>query len=95
MALLPERTPVIVTQQDRCGQDKRALLPRIGEIAALREFVALIRFRRARQRPPALMRRSRVHLPEGPALYNDDGDRSGRAFPGRRVHPREDLSPAR
>ena len=61
------------TQQDRRGQGQAALLPRIGEIAALREFAALIPISAERGSDlPALMQAIALHLPEGPALYNDD-----------------------
>jgi GTP-binding protein Era len=74
MALLPERTPVIVAlNKIDAVKDKRALLPRIGEIAALREFAALIPISAERGSDlPALMQAIALHLPEGPALYNDD-----------------------
>jgi len=74
MALLPERTPVIVAlNRIDAVKDKRALLPRIGEIAALREFAALIPISAERGSDlPALMQALALHLPEGPALYADD-----------------------
>ena len=74
MELLPERTPVIVElNKIDSVKDKRALLPRIGEIAALREFAALIPISAERGSDlPALMQAIALHLPEGPALYDDD-----------------------
>jgi GTP-binding protein Era len=74
MELLPERTPVIVAlNKIDAVKDKRALLPRIGEIAALREFAALIPISAERGGDlPALMQAIALHLPEGPALYDDD-----------------------
>ncbi len=74
MALLPERTPVIVAlNKIDAVKDKRSLLPRIGEIAALREFAALIPISAERGSDlPALMQAITLHLPEGPALYTDD-----------------------
>ena len=74
MELLPERTPVIVAlNKIDAVKDKRALLPRIGEIAALREFAALIPISAERGSDlPALMQAIALHLPEGPALYDDD-----------------------
>jgi len=74
MALLPERTPVIVAlNKIDAVKDKRALLPRIGDIAALRDFAALVPISAGRGSDlPALMRAIALHLPEGPALYDDD-----------------------
>jgi GTP-binding protein Era len=74
MALLPDRTPVIVAlNKIDAVKDKRALLPRIGEIAALREFAALIPISAERGTElPALLQAIALHLPEGPALYAED-----------------------
>jgi GTP-binding protein Era len=74
MALLPDRTPVIVAlNKIDAVKDKRALLPRIGEIAALREFAALIPISAERGIDlPALLQAIALHLPEGPALYAVD-----------------------
>jgi GTP-binding protein Era len=74
MALLPERTPVIVAlNKIDAVKDKRSLLPRIGEIAALREFAALIPISAERGTElPALLQAIALHLPEGPALYAED-----------------------
>ena len=74
MALLPERTPVIVAlNKIDAVKDKRALLPRIGEIAALREFAALIPISAERGSDlPALLQAIALHLPKGPALYTED-----------------------
>jgi GTP-binding protein Era len=74
MALLPERTPVIVAlNKIDVVKDKRALLPRIGEIASLREFAALIPISAERGSDlPALLQAIAMHLPLGPSLYGDD-----------------------
>ena len=74
MALLPDRTPVIVAlNKIDAVKDKRALLPRIGEIAALREFAALIPISAERGTElPALLQAIALHLPEGPPLYAAD-----------------------
>ena len=74
MELLPERTPVIVAlNKIDAVKDKRALLPRIGEIAALREFAALIPISAERGSDlPALLQAIALHLPQGPALYTED-----------------------
>jgi GTP-binding protein Era len=74
MALLPERAPVIVAlNKIDAVKDKRALLPRIGEIAALREFAALIPISAERGSDlPALLQAIALHLPQGPALYTED-----------------------
>ena len=74
-ALLPRGVPVIVAMNkiDTLA-DKRALLPRLAEIAALREFAA----HRSRFAPnearelPALKRAIAEALPAGPALYPAD-----------------------
>jgi GTP-binding protein Era len=74
MALLPERTPVIVAlNKIDAVKDKRSLLPRIGEIAALREFAALIPISAERGSDlPVLLQAIALHLPKGPALYTED-----------------------
>jgi len=54
-------------------KDKRALLPRIAEIAALREFAALVPISAERGTDlPALKEAIAQYLPPGPLLYTDD-----------------------
>ena len=74
MALLPERTPVIAAlNKIDAVKDKRALLPRIAEIAALRPFAALIPLSAERGTDlPALLHAIAELLPEGPPLYAAD-----------------------
>jgi GTPase len=74
LALIPERVPVIaaLNKIDEL-KDKRALLPRIAEIAALREFAAIVPISAERGADlPALKEAIAQLLPEGPALYADD-----------------------
>jgi len=74
IGLLPATTPVIVAlNKIDTIKDKRALLPRIAEIAALREFDALIPISAERGSDlPALVQAIALHLPQGPALYAED-----------------------
>ena len=74
LALLPAEVPVIVALNKVDSlTDKRALLPRLAEIAALREFAALIPVSAERgSELDALKRAIAQHLPEGPPLYSDD-----------------------
>jgi len=74
IALLPAGKPVIVAlNKIDTVKDKRALLPRIAEIAAMRDFAALIPISAERGSDlPALMQAIALHLPPGPALYTDD-----------------------
>jgi GTP-binding protein Era len=74
IGLLPATTPVIVAlNKIDTIKDKRALLPRIAEIAALREFDALIPISAERGGDlPALVQAIALHLPQGPALYAED-----------------------
>lgn len=74
IGLLPAATPVIVAlNKIDAIKDKRALLPRIAEIAALRGFAALIPISAERGSDlPALMQAIALHLPQGPALYAED-----------------------
>jgi GTP-binding protein Era len=74
IGLLPATTPVIVAlNKIDTIKDKRALLPRIAEIAALREFDALIPISAERGSDlPALVQAIALHLPQGSALYAED-----------------------
>ena len=74
LALLPEDVPVIAAlNKTDLLTDKRALLPRIAEIAALRTFAALIPVSAERGSELAALKEVIAqHLPEGPALYGDD-----------------------
>jgi len=72
--LLPAQVPVIVAlNKIDTLKDKRALLPRIAEIAALREFAALVPISAERGTElPALKEAIARYLPPGPLLYADD-----------------------
>ena len=72
--LLPAQVPVIVAlNKIDTLKDKRALLPRIAEIAALREFAALVPISAERGTDlPALKEAIAQYLPPGPLLYADD-----------------------
>jgi len=72
--LLPAQVPVIVgLNKIDTLKDKRALLPRIAEIAALREFAALVPISAERGTDlPALKEAIAQYLPPGPLLYTDD-----------------------
>jgi len=72
--LLPAQVPVIIAlNKIDTLKDKRALLPRIAEIAALREFAALVPISAERGTElPALKEAIAQYLPPGPLLYTDD-----------------------
>jgi GTP-binding protein Era len=72
--LLPSSTPVIVAlNKIDVLADKRALLPRMAEIAGLRDFAAIVPISAERGQALAdLKREIAAHLPIGPALYDDD-----------------------
>jgi len=72
--LLPAQVPVIVAlNKIDTLKDKRALLPRIAEIAALREFAALVPISAERGTElPALKEAIAQYLLPGPLLYTDD-----------------------
>ena len=74
IALLPPAIPVIVAlNKIDAVADKRALLPRLAEIAALHDFAALIPISAERgSELPALAQAIAERLPEGPPLYGDD-----------------------
>jgi GTP-binding protein Era len=74
LALLPAGVPVIAAlNKTDALTDKRALLPRIAEIAGLREFAAIIPISAERgSELPALKDAIAEHLPAGPALYGED-----------------------
>lgn len=74
LGLLPAQAPVVVAlNKIDTLADKRALLPRIAEIAALREFAAIVPISAERGTDlPALRRAIEEHLPPGPALYGPD-----------------------
>jgi GTP-binding protein Era len=74
IALVPETTPTVVAlnKVDLVG-DKGELLPRIAEIAALREFVAIVPVSAEKgTQLDALKREVASQLPVGPAVYGDD-----------------------
>ncbi|HEY8244178.1 MAG TPA: GTPase Era [Casimicrobiaceae bacterium] len=74
IALVPETTPTVVAlnKVDLVG-DKGELLPRIAEIAALREFVAIVPVSAEKgTQLDALKREVASLLPVGPAVYGDD-----------------------
>jgi GTP-binding protein Era len=74
LALVPENKPVIaaLNKIDMLA-DKRALLPRIAEIAQLRDFVAIIPISAEQGTDlAALTRAIAEQLPEGGPLYEDD-----------------------
>jgi GTP-binding protein Era len=72
--LLPRDAPVIVAlNKIDTLADKRTLLPRIAEIAAIREFRALVPVSAERGTDlPVLRQEIRRFLPAGPALYDAD-----------------------
>ena len=74
LGLLPAQAPVVVAlNKIDTLADKRALLPRIAEIAALREFAAIVPISAERGTELlALKRAIGEHLPPGPALYGPD-----------------------
>ena len=72
--LLPRKAPVVVAlNKIDTLADKRALLPRIAEIAAVREFVAIVPISAEQGTDLAVLRREiRACLPAGPPLYGED-----------------------
>ncbi len=72
--LIPAGKPVVVAlNKIDAIDDKRALLPRIAEIAALRDFAAIVPVSAERGTDlPALKGEIRFRLPLGAALYADD-----------------------
>ena len=74
VALLPDAKPVIVAlNKIDALDDKRSLLPRIAEVAALREFAAIIPISAERAIDLAALTRAVAELlPESPALYKED-----------------------
>jgi GTPase len=74
LALIPAGVPVIAAlNKTDALADKRALLPRIAEIAAVRDFAAIIPV--SAERGTGLEALKKVitgHLPHGPALYGED-----------------------
>jgi GTP-binding protein Era len=74
LALLPAGVPIVVAlNRIDVIADKRTLLPRIAEIAALRDFAAIVPVSAERGTDlPALKRAIAAVLPIGPALYPDD-----------------------
>ena len=73
-SLLPVNVPVIVAlNKIDAIADKRALLPRIADIAALRDFAAIVPVSAERGTDlDALKRAIAERLPTGPALYPDE-----------------------
>lgn len=74
LSLLPRNVPVIVAlNKIDVIADKRALLPRIAEIAALRDFAAIVPVSAERGTDlDGLKRVIAERLPTAPALYPDD-----------------------
>jgi GTPase len=72
--LLPRDVPVLAAlNKIDALADKRALLPRIAEIAALREFVAIVPISAERGTDLMALKRAIAEaLPPGPALYPGD-----------------------
>jgi GTPase len=72
--LLPRDVPVVAAlNKIDALADKRALLPRIAEIAALREFVAIVPVSAERGTDLIPLKRAIAEaLPPGPALYAGD-----------------------
>jgi GTP-binding protein Era len=74
LAVLPGDVPVIAAlNKTDALADKRALLPRIAEWAAAREFAAIVPVSAERRTGlPGLKTAVAALLPEAPALYDDD-----------------------
>ena len=74
LALLPADRPVIVAMNKiDAVADKRLLLPRIAEVAALRDFAAIVPVSAERGTDLAALESAIAGvLPAGPALYPDD-----------------------
>jgi GTP-binding protein Era len=74
LALLPANVPVVVAlNKIDAIADKRTLLPRIAEIAALREFAAIVPVSAERGTDLAALESAIANeLPEGPALYPEE-----------------------
>jgi GTP-binding protein Era len=74
LELLPATTPVVAAlNKIDAIDDKRALLPRIAEIAALRDFAAIIPISAQRGSDLEVLKREiRFRLPLGAALYPDE-----------------------
>ena len=74
LALLPANVPVVVAlNKIDAIADKRTLLPRIAEIAALREFAAIVPVSAERGSDLAALESAIANeLPEGPALYPEE-----------------------
>jgi GTP-binding protein Era len=74
LAVLPGDVPVIAAlNKTDALADKRALLPRIAEWAAAREFAAIVPVSAERRTGlPGLKTAVAALLPESPALYDDD-----------------------
>jgi GTP-binding protein Era len=74
LALLPAHVPVLVAlNKIDAIVDKRALLPRIAEIAALREFDAIVPISAERGTDLHVLKEAiRSRLSIGPALYGED-----------------------
>jgi len=86
LALVPASVPAIaVLNKVDAVKDKRSLLPRIAELANLREFVAIVPVSAEKGTDlPALVQAIAGLLPEGPALYDGDAltDRDERFLAG-------------
>ncbi|HKU85838.1 MAG TPA: GTPase Era [Casimicrobiaceae bacterium] len=86
LALVPASVPTIaVLNKIDAVKDKRSLLPRIAELAKLREFAAIVPVSAEQGTDlPALLKTIASLLPEGPALYDGDAltDRDERFLAG-------------
>ena len=74
LALVPASVPAIaVLNKIDAVKDKRSLLPRMAELAKLREFAAIVPVSAERGTDlPVLVQAIGNLLPEGPALYGSD-----------------------
>jgi GTP-binding protein Era len=86
LALVPAGVPTIaVLNKIDAVKDKRSLLPRIAELAKLRDFAAIVPVSAEHGTDlPALVQALAGLLPEGPALYDGDAltDRDERFLAG-------------
>ena len=86
LALVPAGVPAIAAlNKIDAVKDKRSLLPRIAELAKLREFAAIVPVSAERGTDlPVLVQAIANLLPEGPALYGEDAltDRDERFLAG-------------
>ncbi|MGE5170632.1 MAG: GTPase Era [Rudaea sp.] len=74
LALLPSKVPVVVAlNKIDAIADKRTLLPRIAEVAALRDFAAIVPISAERGTDLATLKAAIAQeLPVGPPLYSEE-----------------------